>query len=104
MFPETALTDAQLLDIVEDHRRSIGELLRAIREGRFGAPEEPGLRTAVDLADDTVALAQAATAADVDRSLRIAAANLTYAVLLAIIDLAKTHAGGPTVPRPRKGP
>ena len=61
------------------------------------------LRTATDLLVDTIAAIDQIDSPSADSAALAAAANLGYSVMLATIDLWKSHADVSTVPR-RSGP
>ncbi len=94
------LPDAELEELVRSLRADLAETEELVLHPRGRVLQPASLETAADLLRSAGALlgdSSPASREDLRRR-----ANLAYAVLLAVIDLVKSHTEGPTVPRSRK--
>jgi hypothetical protein len=101
--PGSVVADAVLETLVTEHVEGIREMVRSLE-----APARPvldGVRLALarEFAADALALLEK-DGAFADRAGRIRRVNLSYEVMLILVDYLKTYTGGPTVPRPRAAP
>lgn len=90
------LPEATLRQLCTGLKTDLAELEEMVSNPRGGVRDPASLRTATELLHS----ARSALGSDPsDRAELAAQANLAYAVMLAVIDLVKSHTVGPTVPR-----
>ena len=104
LSPDGSYAPDQLEAWLRDHRTGLQGLLPLLEQPAGEEGDPLSLMTARDLARDLIALITLAESAPDDLARRIAVVNSSYDGLLAVIDLYKTHAGLPTVPRDRTTP
>ncbi|MHB8351497.1 MAG: hypothetical protein ACYDFT_02215 [Thermoplasmata archaeon] len=95
---DSSLPDEVVVAILRNHRSSIQALSEPMRSSESSGDAPYRFATAIDLGQESLGLLTLAEAPGAPRELRIATANLSAAVLLAMVDLFKTHAGLPQVP------
>jgi len=91
---------AVLEEVRRSLRQDLEETLELVRHPRGVVRDPSSLDTAFDLLEGTLVLLD--RPARRDRELLAKEANLAYAVLLAAIDLVKSHTDVPRVPAPRR--
>ncbi|HEV2316985.1 MAG TPA: hypothetical protein VGV89_05355 [Thermoplasmata archaeon] len=102
LVPGTLATDAQLAQMLQDHREAIEEFVRRA-EAPTGKVDAPlSLRTVADLGRDLLVLCDVAARPETPRPLREAIVDVSYDGMLALIDLTKSHTDAPKVPRPSR--
>ena len=101
---DSAISEEQLAKILRDHRMEITGIIEQMRSPEFAGGPPYRFETAVDLGRQVLAVSALAERPGAPRELRIATGNLGQAVLLAIVDLFKTHGGLPRVPGGRREP
>ncbi len=90
------LPEATLRELCNGLKTDLVELEEMVSNPRGGVRDPASLRTAAELLHS----ARSALGADPSDRVELAAqANLAYSVMLAVIDLVKSHTEGPTVPR-----
>ncbi len=102
LFGESAVTDAQLDEMLEDFRSGLTGRIDLADTLAADGKDPLSFLTARDLAGELVRLIDLARAPGAVRELKIRAVNVAYEGFLAVVDLVKTHSGGPTVPAARK--
>jgi hypothetical protein len=98
-----SVTDSQLEAILTEHRESIEELLPRLRNPAHPVRNAAGLRTGIELGEDTLELLTSSGAPGTPREVRRAIANVSYDAVVALVTLLKTSVDMPTVPQ-RKPP
>ncbi len=101
---DSAISEEQLAKILRDHRMGIAGIVEQMQSPEFAGGPPYRFETAVDLGRQALSVFALAERPGAPRELRIATVNLGQAVLLAIVDLFKTHGGLPRVPGGRRQP
>ncbi|HEV2428894.1 MAG TPA: hypothetical protein VGV64_03485 [Thermoplasmata archaeon] len=92
----------RLLSVLAEHREALVQLESRLSDAQGPMNSDGSRRTAVDLLRDVGALAQgAATDPDLSAATLAAVVNVQYDVLLAAVDLMKSHSSLPMVPTGR---
>jgi hypothetical protein len=94
-----AVSEGTLRELLASLRQDLEEVEESVRHPRGRVIDPASLETAADLVASAKALL--ARPSTDDRETIAAQANLAYAVLLAAIDLVKSHTDTPKVPPPR---
>jgi len=95
----SALSEETLRELVRSLREDLKEMEEPILRPSARVLDPASLRTAEELLSSARAILDRPGVRD--RVLLVAEANLAYAVLLALIDLLKSHTDVPKVPPPR---
>jgi len=96
-------TEEQLREMLRAGREDFREFLVGLTTAPPGQVKEPlSLLTAADLLRDVMVLSDVVDRPDADRVALAAMVNVQYDVLLAAIDLMKSHVEVPMVPRQRR--
>jgi hypothetical protein len=95
-------SEGMLTGIVQDLREGLLETLELVRHPRGEVLDRASLGTAEELVTTTLAVLDRPGARD--RHERAREANLAYAVMIATIDLVKSHTAVPRVPVRRPAP
>ncbi len=93
---------ARLAEMQRSFREDLTGTLELVRAPRGRVLDPMSLRTAEELLTETIALGDALAADGIDPGLLARFVNVQYAVLLAAIDLVKSHTEVPRVPAARR--
>ena len=90
----------RLRELLREQREGLTEYLEVLRSPPAHVRDPASLRTAIDLLEGAIAAMDQIDTPRADPRSLAAATNLGYSVLLAAIDLWKSHADVSKVPRP----
>jgi hypothetical protein len=88
-----------LRDLLREQREGLEFYIELFRDPPFHVRDPESVRTATDLLRDTLTAIDRIDAPSADAASLAAAANLGYSVVLATLDLWKSHADVSKVPR-----
>lgn len=95
----TSIPERVLVDLLESFRTDLKETEELVRNPRGRVLDPASLDTALELLGSAEKFFERPASSDpVELAARI---NLAYSVLIAVIDLVKSHTDVPRVPRPR---
>lgn len=98
--PGSRVPDAMLRELYIGHFAGIRELLPTLAAPPYPVSDVARLDLARSFADDALALLPTPNRIGTDRADLVRHVNLSYEVLLILIDYVKTYTDGPRVPRP----
>jgi hypothetical protein len=104
LLDPTTYSQETLRELLLEQREGLTEYLALFRDPPARVRDPASLRTAVDLLQDTVSAIDQLNVPTAEPAALAAGANLGYSVMLAAIDLWKSHADVSKVPKPSAPP
>ena len=93
-------TPERLRELLAEQREGLTEYLEVLRQPPARVRDPASVRTAIDLVESAVSTIDRLDQRSADRRSLADATNLGYSVMLAAIDLWKSHADVSKVPKP----